>query len=119
MYSRFALILLAGTLSAAVSKPGEYSGFSEPLYTEWVRSSQYIPMRDGVKLAIDIYRPAVNGKAVDIRYPVLWEATTARGTMGQNGSMNLSVTRGVNGDRMVDLTHYGYVVAEVDRRGLG
>ncbi len=102
-----------------VSKPGEYSGYSEALYSEWVRSSQYVTMRDGVKLAVDIYRPAVNGKAVAAPYPVVWEATTARGTMGPNGTMNLSAARGQSGDRIVDLTNYGYVVAEVDRRGLG
>jgi putative CocE/NonD family hydrolase len=119
--SRVALILLASTLLGAdkVSKPGQYSGYSDLLYSEWVRSSQYVTMRDGVKLAVDIYRPSVSGKAVDRAYPVVWEATTARGTVSANGDMNLSVARLQNGERIVDLTKYGYVVAEVDRRGLG
>ena len=42
MYSRLTLFLLASALFAAdkVSKPGEYAGYSEPLYSAWVRSSQ-------------------------------------------------------------------------------
>ena len=32
-------------------------------------------MRDGVKLATDIYRPARNGSAVDGRFPVILERT--------------------------------------------
>ena len=30
-----------------------------------------IPLRDGVKLAADIYRPALDGKAVEGKFPVL------------------------------------------------
>ena len=101
-----------------VSKPGQYSGWSEPLYSEWVRFSQYIAMPDGVKLAIDIYRPAQNGKAVQKPYPVVWEGTTARGVVA-NGKMQLSAERVQNGESILDLTRFGYVVAEVDRRGLG
>jgi len=112
IHSRLALILLVSTLVAAdkVSKPGDYSGYSEPLYSAWVRSSQYVAMRDGVMLAVDIYRPTVNGKAVDHPYPVVWEANTARGTVTANGGMNLSAARAQGGERIVDLTRYGYMV---------
>ena len=34
-----------------------------------------IPMRDGVRLATDIYRPARNGVAVDGKFPVIMERT--------------------------------------------
>jgi uncharacterized protein len=121
----FCLLAFSGGLSCTmsgaekISKPGQYSGWSEPLYSEWVRSSQYVAMRDGVKLAVDIYRPAQNGKAADKPYPVVWEGTTARGTVGANGKMQLSATRTQNGESILDLTRFGYVVAEVDRRGLG
>ena len=42
-----------------ISELGRYSGYSKPVYSEWVRSSQYIEVRDGTKLAADIIRPAV------------------------------------------------------------
>ena len=38
-------------------------------------SNVMIALRDGVKLATDIYRPARNGKAVDGRFPVILERT--------------------------------------------
>lgn len=55
-----------------VSTFGEYRGYSDSLYAEWVRESRYVTMRDGVKLAVDIIRPAVNGVPVDRRLPVVW-----------------------------------------------
>jgi len=36
-----------------------------------VEKDVMVAMRDGVKLATDVYRPAVNGKAVDERLPVI------------------------------------------------
>jgi predicted acyl esterase len=44
-----------------LSKPGIYSGYSRMLYAEIVHNSQYLAMRDGIKLAATIYRPAVSG----------------------------------------------------------
>ncbi len=55
-----------------VSEFGRYEGYSPELYSEWVRESHYVTMRDGVKLAVDIIRPAKNGVAVDQKFPVLW-----------------------------------------------
>ena len=40
---------------------GVYEGYDPVLYTEFVRESVYVPMRDGVRLAVDIFRPAVDG----------------------------------------------------------
>ena len=37
-----------------ISRPGEYSGYAPVLYDEWVRTSQYVPMRDGTRLAVDL-----------------------------------------------------------------
>lgn len=34
-----------------------------------------VPMRDNVKLACNIYRPALNGKLVDGKFPVILERT--------------------------------------------
>ena len=98
-----------------VSKPGEYSGYSEPIYTEWVRNSQYVEVRDGTKLAVDIYRPAIDGVAVATPYPVLWEHTPyRRASFRDDGSLSLA------GKGYADyLTPYGYVVAVVDTRGMG
>ncbi|MCC7132783.1 MAG: hypothetical protein IT352_09060, partial [Gemmatimonadales bacterium] len=62
----------APTDAAKVSTFGEYRGYSDSLYSEWVRESRYVTMRDGTRIAVDIIRPAVNGKAVDRKMPVVW-----------------------------------------------
>ncbi|HTE16293.1 MAG TPA: CocE/NonD family hydrolase [Burkholderiales bacterium] len=40
-----------------------------------VESTVMIAVRDGVKLATDIYRPARNGKALEGKFPVILERT--------------------------------------------
>lgn len=87
MPQRLALAAVLLTVSACAQKPdtatpaapeakvsafGEYRGYSDSLYSEWVRESHYVTMRDGVKLAVDIIRPAINGVAVSRKMPVVW-----------------------------------------------
>lgn len=94
-----------------VSSPGRYEGFSPVLYSETQTTSSYFKARDGVRLAMDIHRPAVNGRVVDTPYPVLWQhAATRRVAPDQRNS----AVR-----QMPELVKYGYVVVEVDRRGMG
>ena len=43
---------------------------------DWVREGDVmVPMRDGVRLATDIYRPALDGQALSGPFPVLMERT--------------------------------------------
>ena len=44
-------------LNAKESLPGHYSGYSQQEFTGIRRSSFYLPMRDGVKIATDLYLP--------------------------------------------------------------
>jgi hypothetical protein len=130
-----------------VSEFGRYDGFTEPVYAEWVRESRYVPMRDGVKLAADIIRPAVNGVAVEQVLPVVWTHSryhrTPPNMAAATASRDLSALRegghpetagAAAGDStpaspirsMVDaspslqrLVRHGYVVVSVDVRGGG
>jgi putative CocE/NonD family hydrolase len=97
-----------------ISKPGVYSGYSAVLYTQWVRNSQYVAVKDGTKLAVDIFRPAVNGKAVDTPYPVVFQQTQYRRAYYSGSTMIATGASMANA-----LTKYGYVVAVADPRGLG
>src|SRR5215210_9015851 len=45
-----------------VSSFGKYSGYSEPVYDGWVRSSRYVTVRDGTRLAVDVFRPSLGGR---------------------------------------------------------
>ena len=98
-----------------ISKPGEYSGYSAQIYSEWVKNSQYVTARDGTKLAIDIYRPAVNGVAVNTPYPVLLDNTRYHRNMAE---LFFRYRFGKN-DGIFELTKYGYVIAILDARGTG
>jgi hypothetical protein len=69
VHSSLAQVIMDGDL---VSKFGGYSGYTKPMYEDWVRSSQYVKMEDGVKLAADTVRPAQSGEPVDFPMPVVW-----------------------------------------------
>ena len=47
------------------------SAFGEDTYEALITPDQMIPMRDGIKLATDIYRPAKNGTPVEGKFPAL------------------------------------------------
>jgi len=99
-----------------VSRLGEYSGYSQPVYTEWLRSSQYVAVRDGTKLAMDIFRPAQNGQPVLERLPVIWTHHRYHRADAPGGKLTTVL------DQMPWLRtvlKYGYVVAAVDVRGSG
>jgi predicted acyl esterase len=89
---------------ARVSKPGQYSGYSTATYDGVERTSFYIPMRDGVKLAADLYRPTKNGVAASEKLPVIWSHTpyNRRGRATPEEA----------------LIKHGYNVAVVDFRGV-
>ena len=46
----------AGTVK--VSRPFEYTGYSSPDYKNYLKSSYYVSMFDGTKLAVDVYLPS-------------------------------------------------------------
>ena len=108
-----ALALMVGTGMALaqekVSQPGKYAGYSRPLYQGMVTQSVYVPMRDGVRLAVDVVLP--QGLPPSEKIPALllqtryWRAMAVR-------SMN---------DPSQDLffTSYGYAMVHVDVRGTG
>jgi len=99
-----------------VSQPGVYRGYSQVLYSEWVRTSQYIEMRDGTKLALDIFRPAKNGKAVMDPLPVIWTYDRYHRATMQNGKL---VTQLDADQWLMKVLRYGYVIGVADARGTG
>ncbi len=102
--------------SGALSEFGKYEGYSTAKYEEWVRTSQYIKMRDGVKLAVDIVRPAVDGKAVEEPLPCVWTHHRYHRAVLREGKIYSIVDR--NSDLQL-LVKHGYVVAAADVRGGG
>ena len=98
---RWSLGWMIGTLGLGVlpAWPGE------PAYEVVARKNVMVPMRDGVRLATDIYLPARNGAAVEGRFPVI-----------------LSRTPYGKGGAAADAKYYvpgGYVLVSQDTRGRG
>jgi len=108
-----------------VSKFGEYSGYSQERFSEWHTTSQYIEMADGIRLAIDIVRPAKDGHPVDETFPVI--LTLSRYHRGPeemmkyfSGETDLSIPSSV--DAIPDLQRlvkHGYCFVAVGVRGSG
>lgn len=98
-----AVLALIGSAVFAVAA----SGLQEVPESDVVQVERnlMVPMRDGVRLATDIYRPAVNGRAIEAELPMLLHRTAY----------------GKTGRRLVEQAKYfarnGYVVAVQDDRG--
>jgi len=99
------LIVWVTTLTAqqtptpAVKNPFD----SDAKYDAVIYKNVMVSMRDGVKLACNIYRPALNGKLVEGKFPVILERTPY-GKDGGEWDTNLFVPA-------------GYVVVRQDVRG--
>lgn len=96
-----------------VSRPSAYSGFSEAKYDGHEMTSQYIPMRDGTRIAIDVFRPTLGGEPATEKLPVLWMHTPYNRRNYRNG---LTVENYPG--KALKLSKYGYIVAVADFRGL-
>ena len=57
------------------SFPGIYQGYSKRLYDGVTESSQYVAVRDGTRMAVELYRPSLMGKTVEEPLPVVWRFT--------------------------------------------
>jgi len=100
--------------SETISEFGLYEGYSEPLYDGFARTSQYVEVRDGTLLAVDIYRPTLNGQVIEEPLPVIWSHTRyQRARRLPDGDVQPGI--GFAGH----LIPYGYVVGMVDARGSG
>ena len=99
-----------------VSEFGKYVGYSQPVYSEWVRTSRYLEMSDGVKLAVDIIRPVKGGKAVTKPMPAVWNYYRYHRAREQDGNIVSMVDRS---PPLQTLVKHGYVIVVVDARGTG
>jgi putative CocE/NonD family hydrolase len=102
-----------------VSRFNEYQGYSKPLYDGWMRSSQYVTVRDGTKIAIDILRPTKNGEVVEDPLPVIWTHCRYHRASVVEGKLRTMVNWLGARLNIPLLISHGYVVAAADTRGGG
>lgn len=87
-------------------------------YPEVVRQSLYVPVRDGTRLAVNIYRPATRDRVVEDRLPVIFTFTPYRARFRDAEGV---VQETALSDQLAlrSLIRSGYVVAVADIRGKG
>lgn len=97
-----------------VSRFGEYKGYSERIYDGYDRFSEYVEARDGTLLAVDVYRPTLDGELVEEPLPVVWAHTRY-----QRAHQRLDGTVQEGQMYVRELVPFGYVVGIADVRGSG
>lgn len=103
----------AVTSDGRISRPNEYVGWSQPVYDGHQRSSFYVDVRDGTRLAVDLYRPTRNGTVALERLPVIWMHTPYNRRTYRGGEAAATYP-----GFALKLAAYGYNVAVVDFRGV-
>ena len=89
----------------------------KPIYEGYTTSSKYIPMRDGVKIAIDIYHP--KGLSPDKKISTVLLQTRYWRAVQLRKPFNYIIKSLNKKDYIKAFTSYGYVVLSVDVRGSG
>jgi putative CocE/NonD family hydrolase len=109
--------LLTVTILAQSAPPPRAS---QETYSTSIRTSQYITVRDGTRLAIDIYRPEQEGRPVDKKLPVILVATPYHRSSENNGEiLTFLASHGNHRNVFAELLKHGYVIASLDLRGRG
>lgn len=104
--------------SIAIAFIAAGAALAQPTDRDFVRQSLYVPVRDGTRLAMNVYRPAVDGTPVAERLPVVFAFTPYRARYLAN---NGTVVEAALQDNLAlrSLLRAGYVVAVADIRGKG
>lgn len=117
-------------LSTVAAGVGEYRRDEPFIYRQAIRRSVYVTMRDGVRLAVDYYLPARDGKVKRGRFPVVLEYTRygrsvpLPGGGSKRGPYSIADAHGlmsISDDpvRSELLLAYGYALVVADMRGSG
>jgi len=103
----------------AISSPAPYNYTSQKIYTDITIQTHYVTMRDGVKIAVDVYLPKGLKKGTkiptilhqtrywrspELRWPFKWFSDGLLGTMGK---------------AIKEFVFCGYAIVNVDARGSG
>ena len=109
------------TVGSSSSKEAPQSVESSPAPSAspaFERSSLYVPVRDGTRLAMNIYRPVAQGEVVTTPMPVIFFFTPYRSRFqGEDGTITeLAPAKSMGIMRMLDA---GYTIAIADVRGKG
>ena len=108
----FATFAATAAAEPKVSRPGEYRGYSSARFDGHQLTSQYVAVRDGTRLAIDVFLPTQGGALATGKLPVVWMHTPYNRRNSQGG-----LTAANYPGKALQLVKYGYAVAVADVRG--
>jgi uncharacterized protein len=116
--------LMAATIATQPAEAGQYApaqaAYSKELYSQWAKTSQYVSVRDGTRLALDLYRPSVGGVPVDESLPVVLIATPyLRSSAALPGPQTSVEEAPPETEWLERILKHGYVIAVLDMRGHG
>lgn len=105
--------LLLSCLAWALPQPA----FADD-YPDFERQTLYVPVRDGTRLAVNIYRPSRGGQVAETPLPVIFVFTPYRARYYNESG---EIVEAALDDRLAlrSLLRAGYVVAVADIRGKG
>ncbi|MEW6439756.1 MAG: CocE/NonD family hydrolase [bacterium] len=99
-----------------VSRPFEYSGYSSPEYSSYVKSSQYVIVSDGIELAVDVFLPSDG--AARSSFPVVFTYTPYNRGMMDPATGTVAYDFALTSLGELLLSH-GYALVAADMRGTG
>lgn len=114
------LLCQSGAFAAGerISKPGQYDGYSQARFDGWQRTSRYVAVRDGTRIAIDFLRPTKGGVLHQEPLPVVWEQRRyLRAVIDPSGRIYSQLDR--EDHPMRKLLPHGYIFVVADVRGAG
>lgn len=141
-----AALVLSGGLAQAASLAGDGFGRLPPVgdsaYTRYQRQSIYVPVRDGTRLAVDIYRPMTPAGVEEKPLPVIfyyaryWRArqlpdgsiSTNLGVLMKGQSVGALTSRDSSGrllfwdtgrESIPEIMRHGYIFVRAEGRGTG
>ncbi|MBX4390386.1 hypothetical protein K4H03_30345, partial [Mycobacterium tuberculosis] len=66
-------MLLFTAAPAALAQEASFGRYAPALqYKDAIVTSEYVTMRDGVRIAVSVTRPAIDGKPAPGKFPVVW-----------------------------------------------
>lgn len=110
---------LSYRVTAVIDRVRLWRRLPRPVADTCLRFSQYVTVRDGTKIAVDIFRPAKNGVALDGPFPVVWTLERyhrARFETGRRRRLRTCLEREL---WLRPLCRHGYIVCVADLRGSG
>lgn len=106
-----------GLLAALLCLGFVVPGLAQDLPASFERQSLYVPVRDGTRLAMNVYRPVRDGAVIDAPLPVVFVFTPYRARYRNANGEIVELSQGSMGiNRMLAA---GYVIAQADVRGKG